>query len=802
MDRKIVRCPSCQERLQSPKHATSLPMRCPNCGDTISRSHAGGRVTVSCPQCTRAYRIPEAHLGQTGKCSACGTKFALVAPCDPDAIETYRLAPSIDAAKPSETPPGSPAPTLNSPTLDSATGTNEPEAARCRGCDAPLPAGAVICVQCGYDTRRGGCVPSQVYATDAAAGPTTQHQRGWRIHHLVSALLTAFIFSRTMGHVTSALYDLSVPPPEPTWRSAWPAENELSLLWQFIRQLAICPWLYALPLVALGLLRASWARITTGLLAVGAAVGVIVAMTKIVFIFSSPYGNKLNVSALSEFGWYQVLETAGVVYGITLGTLALVGFRVLSRANQPGRDREGILAGRFSRWVYFVSAIAIITSGITAHWLVPELSPIRIPQDGWDAMISVLGRYLWPALLITCGFVGYRGPRGRLCSQTVLVVILMLTMCYTMPSEVISTGHRRPHADALASYWRFWSALPAAVGSILPWLVLTLYWQSRSTSLAKSPAPATAPSRRFATLWPTVAWIPVIIGFPILLSRMDVLPPYIEVLRPALAWLTLLMFLVIPAVLLMQSPERWSSKLGLGPIRNYTTLAIPPLIICAMAMAAQLMLAVHQQWPPGRNEVFLEVTLLSQPGPGGWVELIAAIILIPALCEELFFRGILLGALRPHLPAWACVTISAAVFSAAHLDAKQAIPLFILGIALGYLTVFSGTVFYAMLAHAFVNATAVAAAYYAWALHRTGHSLLDSITAPPEPFVFALAAFGFLLSLGFGIALRRAAGPDAARSPDTPGSPTNAARTAAFGIAAYVAMAGVLLLAGQQMATE
>ncbi|MDR1792781.1 MAG: CPBP family intramembrane metalloprotease [Bacteroidales bacterium] len=89
-----------------------------------------------------------------------------------------------------------------------------------------------------------------------------------------------------------------------------------------------------------------------------------------------------------------------------------------------------------------------------------------------------------------------------------------------------------------------------------------------------------------------------------------------------------------------------------------------------------------------------------------------AIALIPALCEEFFFRGL--------LQQWAVfalgnkivgVLFTAFIFSAIHLQFLGFFPRFLLGIYLGYLTIKSGTLWSAVLAHFINNAIIVVAAF-------------------------------------------------------------------------------------------
>ncbi|MBW6491131.1 MAG: CPBP family intramembrane metalloprotease [Lentimicrobium sp.] len=82
--------------------------------------------------------------------------------------------------------------------------------------------------------------------------------------------------------------------------------------------------------------------------------------------------------------------------------------------------------------------------------------------------------------------------------------------------------------------------------------------------------------------------------------------------------------------------------------------------------------------------------------------------ILPALGEELLFRSALIGILRKMFKSvhWP-VIISALIFSAFHLQFFGFVPRFVLGILLGYLLVWSGSVWVPIMAHFVNNSTIV-----------------------------------------------------------------------------------------------
>lgn len=93
------------------------------------------------------------------------------------------------------------------------------------------------------------------------------------------------------------------------------------------------------------------------------------------------------------------------------------------------------------------------------------------------------------------------------------------------------------------------------------------------------------------------------------------------------------------------------------------------------------------------------------------------VVLIAPFVEEVVFRGMLLSRLRRTMSPMLAVVISAAAFAALHLidpSALAAVPgLFLIGVALGWMTLRSGDIGLAIFVHAGVNLTGVLVVFLA-----------------------------------------------------------------------------------------
>lgn len=109
------------------------------------------------------------------------------------------------------------------------------------------------------------------------------------------------------------------------------------------------------------------------------------------------------------------------------------------------------------------------------------------------------------------------------------------------------------------------------------------------------------------------------------------------------------------------------------------------------------------------TNTFLNVSTL-----GGFLVNLLMIAVIPAIGEEFLFRGIL----QPLFQQWSknihiAVILSAFLFSAIHIQFYGFIPRFMMGVLLGYIFVWSGSLWVPILVHFVNNSAAVIMSYFA-----------------------------------------------------------------------------------------
>ena len=121
-----------------------------------------------------------------------------------------------------------------------------------------------------------------------------------------------------------------------------------------------------------------------------------------------------------------------------------------------------------------------------------------------------------------------------------------------------------------------------------------------------------------------------------------------------------------------------------------------------------------ENWMREKEDTAAETTakLLAGKGTGILLINLLTIAIIPAICEELLFRGAILGWLRYSIKnVHLAIFLSAFIFSAFHVQFFGFVPRLLLGLYMGYILVWSGSMWSSIIAHFINNSMAVIAAY-------------------------------------------------------------------------------------------
>lgn len=163
-----------------------------------------------------------------------------------------------------------------------------------------------------------------------------------------------------------------------------------------------------------------------------------------------------------------------------------------------------------------------------------------------------------------------------------------------------------------------------------------------------------------------------------------------------------------------------------------------------------------ETWAFNKEKELEKITIFLVSFENNWEFLfgILSIALIPGICEEYLFRGVLqknfyLISKNIHIAVW----LSAFFFSALHLQFYGFFPRMLLGVLFGYIYYWSGSILYPMIAHIFNNFFSLTIFYFSQKglLNETFEVSVNS--SPKIPIV--LIIISAVLFIGFMYLLRR-----------------------------------------------
>lgn len=148
------------------------------------------------------------------------------------------------------------------------------------------------------------------------------------------------------------------------------------------------------------------------------------------------------------------------------------------------------------------------------------------------------------------------------------------------------------------------------------------------------------------------------------------------------------------------------------PIRRFVGVrATHPLLVTLGALlgaavtipAAVLFSVINKRWP--QEEVEFELAdLFFQVGRGQQIFIAIGIIAIGPFLEELMFRGALFGPLRQDKSPVAVILLTTIFFAVVHQEPRRMVPIFLVGLLLGYLRHVSGSLLPSVALHTAFNA--------------------------------------------------------------------------------------------------
>jgi CAAX protease family protein len=188
-----------------------------------------------------------------------------------------------------------------------------------------------------------------------------------------------------------------------------------------------------------------------------------------------------------------------------------------------------------------------------------------------------------------------------------------------------------------------------------------------------------------------------------------------------------ILFLLLPAILLLRL-QPWKAKTFLKlRLPRTSHLLLSGLLVITLQLPLQGYILLQRyliqtlapwdsiiQWyteaEQSMSGVYTKIASAGTP-----VELVFVFIVValtPAFCEELLFRGVVLGSFRRGTRLVPAVLVSGVMFSLFHMNPVTFIPLAVLGVVLAIIVIRTGSIVSAMLAHACNNSIAIISLYF------------------------------------------------------------------------------------------
>jgi sodium transport system permease protein len=142
---------------------------------------------------------------------------------------------------------------------------------------------------------------------------------------------------------------------------------------------------------------------------------------------------------------------------------------------------------------------------------------------------------------------------------------------------------------------------------------------------------------------------------------------------------------------------------------NLAACGAAVLLAAALHPVSQLLTTWIVELYPVQKETLAEIQKLFNSTPNFWSALVL-IAVLPAVCEELAFRGFILSGFRHLGHKWWAIGLTALFFGFTHSLIQQSLAATVVGLVIGYVAVQSGSLVPCILFHFTHNGIALAVA--------------------------------------------------------------------------------------------
>jgi sodium transport system permease protein len=184
---------------------------------------------------------------------------------------------------------------------------------------------------------------------------------------------------------------------------------------------------------------------------------------------------------------------------------------------------------------------------------------------------------------------------------------------------------------------------------------------------------------------------------------------------PEFSYLVLVLFIsvvvciALPALLMtVILTGRPMETLLLDRVPRPTACVAAVLLAAALHPVGQQLVTWIVQLYPIQGDALAEFSQLIGAAPNFWATLLL-LAALPAICEELAFRGFILSGLRHLGQKWWAIGLTAVFFGFTHSVIQQSLAATVVGLVLGYIAVQTGSLIPCILFHLTYNSLGIAA---------------------------------------------------------------------------------------------
>ncbi len=372
-----------------------------------------------------------------------------------------------------------------------------------------------------------------------------------------------------------------------------------------------------------------------------------------------------------------------------------------------------------------LTSLAITGSLVFSH--VPNLGPPPTLAFVWLLVALLPMSVLFSALCLALAVLAKSTKEGQYYLMPLVLVTMPLVVLPMSPGVELNFGNSLIPVTGVVLLLRFllegqyWAALPyvpLVVAVTVACALLAIRW---ATNQFNSESVLFRESERLdVNLWlrhlvrdrgPTPSFAEAMFcGFLILLVKFFVSfamrAPQSFADFVSLVAITQFIVIALPAVLmavLLTSRPMQTLLLKKSP---FGTPLAAALLAVAFHPTANLLQAVVQWVYPLDDQLATSLSQLIFEPDSLWM-LLLVVAVLPAVCEELAFRGFVLSGLRHMGHKWTAILVSSLFFGATHALFQQSIVASLVGAILGYLAIQSGSIWPCILFHAIHNSLAV-----------------------------------------------------------------------------------------------